>query len=268
MTRLNIGPAKRGVIPAKGAAEIAAKAKRLRVWIYATLTVFLFGGSLFIQLGIALEAGEAGAVLQGDGAISAMILYDDADVYEPLEVARQNEQDAENDASRGCVVILSDGNRASTGPQAEPAREKETAKDGNRYYILALNDLQQDKVYELCERYDVPPELVFGIISADALTSEGDGGRHAVMRINEANAEWCAEQLGVSDPMNSEQNIECGVYILQEYYHKYSDIARISMCYELGERQATELWAKGICETEYSRIVARETVTLTPRDRK
>ena len=144
-------------------------------------------------------------------------------------------------------------------------------KDGNRrYYILPLSDSQQDGVYALCEKYDVPPELVFGIISADAETSTPYSGAspRAAMSLTDGDAEWSASQLGITGQPTYEENLECGIFILQEYCHKDYDVNMIAMCYELGEQCAAELRAEGVQSTVYSRLVVRGVETLTQRPPK
>ena len=222
------------------------KASRLIVALFLSLAILTFGGSLFIGLENALDANRAPKTTEAAVPAIGTVALSDEDTSDQTVF--------END---GCTVIASDG--AATDDTVN------LSDDDKVHYILPLSSEQQDAVYKLCDKYDVPSDLAFGIISADAMTERTDENKHLIMDINPANAEWCSNQLGISVDETYDANLECGIMILSEYYHKYSSVSKIAMCYELGEKEASEMWADGVTETEYSRIAAREIITLTPR---
>lgn len=221
-----------------GAAAVTAApgaVNRAYTVIFGALVVFFFVGSLLVGLG---------------GAIEAKGPSKDRGAYQASASVREN---AEN------VAQTADAN-ASAGFDGGEA---------HRYYVLPLSDGMQDTVYRLCDEYDVPPELVFGIISANAVTSTPyDGSEGGGMGPPSDSAEWCAAQLGIEGRPDYEQSLECGIFMLREYCHKYDDVNAVVMCYELGENEALARIENGQTSTPYSRLVKREASTLTERPPK
>ena len=208
----------------------------------AALIAFLFAGALLIGLADAIGAQAA-----------------------PADASFPSSARAEEDGAADAEATV----RAATDENAE--RQAEAAKTSAErvYYVLPLSDGMQDEVYALCEVYDVPPELVFGIISADLMygaPSGGNGG--AAMDIPEYALSWCSGQLGIDGPLTFRENLECGVLLLSEYCHKYDDVNTVAMCYELSEEGAIREMESGRTSTAYSRLVAREASTLTRRPPK
>lgn len=210
----------------------AGSAKQMYTLILGALLIFLFAGSLLIWLGSAIEAKEAKNAPQA----------------EAISDAKSSAESPDGGAESGTVSAKA---------------------HNNRYFVLPLSDEMQDAVYRLSDKYDVPPELVFGIISADSMTRSPSGGKtDVVMDLPEDSADWCASQLGIAGTPTYEENIECGILLLQEFCHKYDDINTVAMCYELGEDEAVRLIDSGQTSTAYSRLVSRETSTLTERPAK
>ncbi len=136
------------------------------------------------------------------------------------------------------------------------------------YYDIPLSDGQQDYVFEKCEEYDVPCELVLAIMGAESTYTEdqvSDNGDYGIMQINRINHPQLTAELGVTDFTDFEQNVLCGVYMLSHYYHLYTDFNKIAMCYRYGENGAKEMWDKGIYETDYTRQIVRTIATLKYR---
>lgn len=139
------------------------------------------------------------------------------------------------------------------------------AHPDRKYYDVELSVSQQNTVFDYCEVYDVPAELIFGIMSvessytASAVSSTHDYG---IMQINSSNHRWLQEELGITDFMDFEQNVLCGVYMLSEYYHKYADIEKIAMCYHYGENGAISLWEQGVTATDYTSAVVQAIACL------
>jgi len=234
---------------------VQKRAARISAAFFWAMMVFLVSGSVLIGLSGLFE--KKPEIPQGDDDLAAVEVRSASDVDEAIPVIKEYQND-------GCLVV--DGGKSTPDTASDGQSKRPTS--GRTHYVLAMSDGQQDVVYELAQKYDVPADLVFGVISADSVTDDR-GGRPSeedpVMNVNPVNAAWCEEQLGFDEPMGFYENLECGVMILGEYYHKYSDIIKIAMCYELGEEEALKRWGSGEYETEYSRLVVRETATLTER---
>ena len=137
------------------------------------------------------------------------------------------------------------------------------------YYDLPLSDDRQDYVFEMCEKYDVPCELVLAVMGAESTYAEdriSANGDYGIMQINKVNHQQLTAELGVTDFMDFEQNVLCGVYMLSYYYHLYTDFNKIAMCYRYGENGAKEMWDKGIYETDYTRQIVRSIAMLEYRN--
>lgn len=136
------------------------------------------------------------------------------------------------------------------------------------YYDIPLSDGQQDYVFEKCEEYDVPCELVLAVMEAESTYTEdriSANGDYGIMQINEINHPQLTSELGVTDFTDFEQNVLCGVYMLSHYYHLYTDFNKIAMCYRYGENGAKQMWDKGVYETDYTRQIVRSIAMLKYR---
>lgn len=152
-------------------------------------------------------------------------------------------------------------------PETEITKEKdnETSSENGRYFEISLSEEKQDYVFDLCQKYSVPSELVFAVMCAESNYNEGQvsySGDWGIMQINSVNHEWLKEELGVSDFLDFYDNVHCGVYMLSDYYHKYADINKITMCYRYGEAGAKEMWNNGIYETDYTKEIIRTIAEL------
>ncbi len=138
------------------------------------------------------------------------------------------------------------------------AEQKEGQGDKSILYDIDLSPKKQKYVAELCKKYAIPCEVVYGVMYCEssydrqAVSQTGDWG---IMQINEVNHGWLTEKLGVSDFLDFEDNVLCGVYMLSSYYQKYGDLHLALMCYHFGETGAARIWEKGIYESDYSRAV-------------
>lgn len=113
-------------------------------------------------------------------------------------------------------------------------------------------------VYYLCEAYHIDWTLVMAIIrqesnfQANVISATDDYG---LMQINKCNHEWLSEQLGINDFLNEEQNIRAGVFVLRKLFEQYTDVNMVLMAYNMGEGGASNLWEKGIYETNYTKKI-------------
>lgn len=150
-----------------------------------------------------------------------------------------------------------------------PPEETAPPEKEYTYYDVPMDDGLQEYTQDLCEEYEFPYyEIVVALIEhesdfqAKVVSGTNDYG---LMQINACNHEWLREELGVTDILDERQNIRCGVYIIQELYHKYEDIGLALMAYNCGEGGAAKLWAQGIYSTRYSRAIQQEAAQLEER---
>jgi soluble lytic murein transglycosylase-like protein len=96
----------------------------------------------------------------------------------------------------------------------------------------------QTALIEYCAEYSVPVSIALGLIEhestfdEEAVSSTNDYG---LCQINIINTGWLKEELGVTDILDPEQNIQSGMYILSMYYEKYQDWEMALICYNSGE---------------------------------
>lgn len=147
-------------------------------------------------------------------------------------------------------------------PKADPTATPEpTPTPTIRIYDIPLTEELQTFTFYLCEDYGADYEMVLALMdresdyTASAISKTNDYG---IMQINRINHEWLTEELGITDFLDPEQNIRCGVYILAELGEKYEDPHRVLMAYNMGERGAREYAAKGHASSSYSRYIMEQ----------
>ena len=117
-------------------------------------------------------------------------------------------------------------------------------------YDVPMSDELQRYVREQAERQGVPFEIAIAVIERessyqpDAVSDTGDFG---LMQINICNHRWLCEELGITDVMDPEQNIEAGLYILGQ--------DKALMAYNMGDSGMKAAWSKGQHSSKYSRAV-------------
>lgn len=146
-------------------------------------------------------------------------------------------------------------------PTAEATPTQEPTPEPNptvRIYDIPLSEDLQAFTFNLCEEYGVDYEMVLAIMdkesdyTASAISKSSDYG---IMQINKINHKWLTEELEVTDFLDPEQNIRCGIYMLADLMKKYDDPHRVLMAYNMGERGAREYVAKGNTSSAYSRYI-------------
>lgn len=136
--------------------------------------------------------------------------------------------------------------------------EVETA--GAVIYSIPLDEALQEYTYNLCVDYYIPEhyELILAMMwqesnyTPDVVSGTNDYG---LMQINKVNHDWLSEELGVEDFLDPEQNIHAGVYVMAKLIHKYGDISKALMAYNMGERGASTYWDSGVYSSNYSNSV-------------
>lgn len=94
---------------------------------------------------------------------------------------------------------------------------------------------------------------------ASAISKSSDYG---IMQINKINHKWLTEELEVTDFLDPEQNIRCGIYMLADLMKKYDDPHRILMAYNMGERGARDYVSRGNTSSSYSRYIIQRRAEL------
>lgn len=126
------------------------------------------------------------------------------------------------------------------------------------YYDCPLSEELQDYIRRLCQENKLPMSLVIAMIDVesdfrpDLISQTNDYG---LMQINKCNHEWLANDYGITDFLDPYQNVFCGITIISEHYHRYEDLDKALMAYNLGATGAKRLQNKGIYTTEYTRKV-------------
>ena len=148
-------------------------------------------------------------------------------------------------------------------PEEEPAEPEE---EGPEIYNVPLDDALQRHTYNLCVDYEVEEyyPLVLAVMwreSEFVPTIISKTNDYGLMQINKINHKWLSDKLEITDFLDEEQNIHAGVFMLSLYLHKYEDIDKALMAYNMGENGAKKRWAAGTYTTNYTRTT-RERLEL------
>lgn len=130
-----------------------------------------------------------------------------------------------------------------------------------RYYDIPLNEELQDYTWALCCAYGIKDEyeLIYAMMqhesafNSSTISATDDYG---LMQINKINHGQLAEALGITNFLDPHQNIHAGVYLYATLRHRH-DTTNALMAYNMGERRAGELWARGVYETTYTETVMK-----------
>lgn len=124
------------------------------------------------------------------------------------------------------------------------------------YFDVPLDDQLQEYMQDLCVQYDFPAyDVVVALIEHESSFRQGvisSTDDYGLMQINRCNHEWLKEELGVRSITDPEDNVRCGIYMLQRLYHKYDNIEMALIAYNRGEGGAARLFREGIYTTDYS----------------
>ena len=149
--------------------------------------------------------------------------------------------------------------------------QPEAEQEPELLYDVPMSDELQRYIREQAERQDVPFEIALAVIERessyqpDAVSDTGDFG---LMQINICNHRWLYEELGITDVMDPEQNIEAGLYILGQAFQKYDDPDKALMAYNMGDSGMKSAWSKGQHSSKYSRAVIETAQALKRKDIK
>lgn len=134
-------------------------------------------------------------------------------------------------------------------------------------YEIHLNDEYQDHLYNMCIKYNV--KEYYSLLLAqmyhesgfnkDVISSTNDYG---LMQINKCNHNWLGKILGNYNFLDPYNSIEAGVYMMSIYLHKYNDVEKALVCYNMGEGAVK----KGRYSTTYSRGVLDDMNLLVEKE--
>lgn len=125
---------------------------------------------------------------------------------------------------------------------------------------VPMDEDLQEFVYCLSYGYNIDFTLVMAMIEhessfrPDVVSKTGDYG---LMQINECNHEWLTETLGVTDFLDSRQNIRSGLFVLRKLFEEYDNVNQVLMAYNMGESNASKLWEQDIYVTAYTEEITR-----------
>lgn len=118
----------------------------------------------------------------------------------------------------------------------------------------------QEFVYYLCKGYDIDFTLVMAVIQAESSFNPefvNKTGDYGLMQINKTNHEWITKNIGVTNYLDSKENVRAGCFILRKLFEKYQDSEMVLMAYHFGEHGAKTLWNEGVYESKYSQSVLK-----------
>ena len=127
-------------------------------------------------------------------------------------------------------------------------------------YRSYLHEDYQDFLYEMCIKYDVKEYYKLFIAQmyhestfrTNLISGTNDYG---LMQINSQNHNWLREKFGFTDFLDPYVSIESGVYIMSLHLHKYKDVEKALVCYNMGESAVTK---RKIYSSTYSRGVLED----------
>ena len=123
------------------------------------------------------------------------------------------------------------------------------------FYDVPLTEGEQIYIQSVCERFNVPYELVLGIMHTEsrfdreAVNGESIGIMQ-VHTINQVQYQKEFDNLGVWDLGNFYQNITAGVFILSQI--ETDSVEKQLLIYNNGLTGANELFKQGIYSNSYS----------------
>lgn len=135
-----------------------------------------------------------------------------------------------------------------------------TANEQRRYLEVPLSVELQDYIYDLCDSYDVPFELVVAVIDAESSFQTGavSANCYGLMQINEIGHTELSEKLGIQNFLDPYQNVHAGIYVLSQALQATDgDVVAALMRYNCGPTGARRLWDKGVHSTAYTDKVMR-----------
>ncbi len=143
-------------------------------------------------------------------------------------------------------------------PQETEKIEQALLEQGYFNEEIPLDFDLQDHLRTACTEFGVPYHIALGVIQAESSfrADASNGTCFGFMQVNKINAEWLAEEIGVTDLLDPFQNLRAGVYSLSDLYADYGDWHKTLIAYNYGRAGAQKhVFSQGYTTTGYSRTV-------------
>lgn len=137
------------------------------------------------------------------------------------------------------------------------------SSDDVKLYDVPLTAEKQLYAVQIAEEFDIPVELIFGVMYVESRYHETSVSRNGkcigIMQIASGHLTKLNSMYGITDLLDYYQNVKAGAYYLSYYYSMYGgDVNKTLMCYHYGGGGAKRQWEKGNTEDAYCRKVAGE----------
>lgn len=121
----------------------------------------------------------------------------------------------------------------------------------------------QEYIYYLSYSYNIDFSLVMALIETESnFTSNiiSKTNDYGLMQINKVNHKWLSDNLGITDFLDSKQNVKAGIYVLRRLFDvNGNNTPKVLMAYNMGQNGANTSWNKGIHSTRYTnKIIKRQ----------
>ena len=138
------------------------------------------------------------------------------------------------------------------------------------YYSEYLPLEHTEIIHNESKKYDLPPELICGIIRQESRfnkTAVSRKGASGLMQIMEDTAYWCAQKMGIEDfnyerdIFNPEINIKMGTWYLNHLINEMGDVNLAIISYNAGIGNVSRWLNEGTItpESDFSEIPFAET---------
>ena len=151
-----------------------------------------------------------------------------------------------------------------TEPVELPQETEEIAEPEFIPLDIPLDAEVQEYLKAKCEETNIDFALVLALIdtesnfNADAHSKTNDYG---LMQINKCNHKWLSLKTGATDFLDPYQNIDAGMYMLENLFEKYEEAEMVLMAYHFGESGSQKLWNKGTYTSKYSQAILEKQET-------
>ena len=159
----------------------------------------------------------------------------------------------------------------SSGIDEDPVDSDTGSNDSSddvKLYDVPLTAEKQLYAVQIAEEFDIPVELIFGVMYVESRYHETSVSRNGkcigIMQIASGHLTKLNSMFGITDLLDYYQNVKAGAYYLSYYYSMYGgDVNKTLMCYHYGGGGAKRQWEKGNTEDDYCRKVAGEINRIT-----
>ena len=144
------------------------------------------------------------------------------------------------------------------------------------YYDVPVPDYFQDYIFDICDEYGLPYDLIFAMMWRESCfdpEAVGGAGEQGYLQIIPSSGADLLSRLGIPydeytlcDVLrNPYNNVRCSAYLLSTLYSKGYTGNAVLMCYNFGEYGASLQWEKGVYETQYCIDIANYRANLQYR---